>query len=90
MKTQFFSPTSSFPVANSADICTDIVHLKKKEFTSRKNRGEEMHLKCLSGIVWITQPGDLEDYILNANESLKIDRKGMAVVQAMSEAVVCW
>lgn len=49
-----------------------------------------MHLKCLSGMVWITQPGDPEDHILQANESLKITKKGMTVVQALPEAVVCW
>lgn len=90
MKTQFFSPTSTFPVGQSADTCIDVVHLKNKEFTTRKNRGEEMHLKCLSGMVWITQPGDPEDHILQANESLKITKKGMTVVQALPEAVVCW
>lgn len=89
MKTQFLSPTSSFPVAQSADICNDAVHLKNKESTRIKSHGEKLHLKCLSGIVWITQAGDPQDYILHANESLKISRKGAVVVQAMPEAVIC-
>jgi hypothetical protein len=88
MKTNFISHFI-FSGAHRA-IPHHVVPLKNKEFTTRKNRGEELNLKCLSGMVWITQPGDPEDHILQANESLKITKKGMTVVQALPEAVVCW
>ncbi|MBN1536404.1 MAG: DUF2917 domain-containing protein [Anaerolineales bacterium] len=90
MKTQILNPTSSFPVAQGADVCKDSVHLKNKEITSLKIQGERIHLKCLSGIVWITQTGDPEDHVLQANESLDISKKGEAVLQALPEAVICW
>ncbi len=90
MKTQFFTPTSSFPVTLGADKCNEVVHLHGKEIVKLNNQGDEMHLKCLGGIVWITQPGDLDDHVLQTNETLDITKKGLVLVQAMPEATVCW
>lgn len=91
MKTQFFTPTSSFPVTQGADTCNEVIHLHDKEIMSVKKHNDEIHLKCLSGNAWITLPGDPDDHILQTNESFDITTKnGLVLVQAMPEAVICW
>lgn len=38
------------------------------------------------GRVWVTRNGDIKDYIVNAGQSLAIDRVGTTLVSAMSDA----
>lgn len=44
-------------------------------------RGEK--IACLEGKLWITQPGDPTDYILEAGENFWVTRPGKIVVQAL-------
>jgi hypothetical protein len=41
-------------------------------------------LRCLSGQVWITQPGDAMDHLLAAGNDFIITRPGRVVVQALT------
>jgi hypothetical protein len=92
MKTQFFPQTSSYPLSQSANTCKDVIHLHNKEIMSLNNQGENVHLKCLSGTIWMTLPGDPNDYFLQTNETLELSlpKKGQVLIQAMPEAMVCW
>ncbi|MEZ0396760.1 MAG: DUF2917 domain-containing protein [Anaerolineales bacterium] len=47
-------------------------------------RGAE--IRCLEGVLWITQEGDLRDYILKPGETFVTDRKGKVVLQALKHA----
>lgn len=47
-------------------------------------RGSE--IRCLEGMLWITQEGDLRDYILKAGETFVTDRKGKVVLQALNHS----
>lgn len=47
-------------------------------------RGSE--IRCLEGILWITQEGDFRDYILKAGDSFRTNRKGKVVLQALNHA----
>jgi hypothetical protein len=89
MKTQFFPQTSSYPVAQGADTCHDVVSLHGKEILSLKSKGEQINLKCLGGAAWITLPGDPDDHILQMNDTFAITQKGLVLVQAMPETVIC-
>lgn len=44
-------------------------------------RGSE--IRCLEGVLWITQDGDVKDHILSAGEKFTADRKGKVVLQAL-------
>lgn len=41
---------------------------------------------CTTGILWVTQEGDPEDYMLKQGEKFVANRHGVVVVQAMTEA----
>jgi hypothetical protein len=40
---------------------------------------------CTSGVLWLTQEGDPEDYMLRSGEHFVANRHGVVVVQAMSD-----
>jgi hypothetical protein len=42
-------------------------------------------LRCLSGQVWITQPGDFMDHLLAAGREFVITRSGRVVIQALTQ-----
>ena len=50
--------------------------------------GEGLILLCLKGAVWLTQEDDARDIILTAGESFTLDRKGLAVLYALSAACI--
>lgn len=43
-------------------------------------------LSVLSGMVWITQSGSLEDILLGAGESFDIPRKGTVLAESLKDA----
>ena len=45
-------------------------------------------IECVSGIVWVTQDGDLRDIVLNAGESFRLDRSGRVLVSGLADAGV--
>lgn len=89
MKTQFFSNTHTLPAILDAEKCLEVVTLRSKEIMRLKNTGKQLRIKCLGGIAWITQPDDPEDYVLQANETLDITKKGLVLVQALPETTIC-
>jgi hypothetical protein len=49
-------------------------------------RGARVH--CRGGSVWVTQEGDRRDVVLEAGDSIEIQRDGMAVLSALRDASV--
>jgi hypothetical protein len=90
MKTNFLTHSLSVPVILGTDIRDDVVHLHAKEILELENQKGGIHLTILSGTAWVTQPGDLDDHLLQANESLDITHQGLVLIQAMPEAVLSW
>lgn len=43
-------------------------------------------VRTLAGSVWITQDGDIRDVVLEAGESIVLDRNGLALLSPMNEA----
>lgn len=46
-------------------------------------------VRVLRGNVWVTQYRDAADHVLAPGDSFRLDRPGLAVIQAMSPARVC-
>lgn len=45
-------------------------------------------VRCLRGVVWVTQAGDAADHVLAAGESWRAARAGRVGIQALSAADV--
>jgi hypothetical protein len=43
-------------------------------------------ISCLNGTLWITQEGDLKDYVVEAGQNFWVTRSGTLVVQALENA----
>lgn len=43
-------------------------------------------MQCLTGTLWLTQDGDLRDIVLEPGEGATIERDGLSVVTALSDA----
>lgn len=67
---------------NTTPVCL----AKRQGVTLTKARGSEV--RCLRGDLWITQDGDQRDIVLRAGESFTLDRRGPAMVWALSDASV--
>lgn len=64
------------------------ITLKKGDLWKTKRNSLGLYLLCREGIVWITQEGDARDIILQAGEEFRLDRPGLVIVQAFSEAKI--
>jgi hypothetical protein len=47
-------------------------------------RGDVIH--CSYGTLWITQEGDMKDYILDAGQDFWVTRSGTVIVQALDDS----
>jgi hypothetical protein len=64
-----------------------VIELERREMVPVEDaRGGR--IVCLRGRIWITEYGSTGDIVLEAGESYKISRKGVAVVQALRDARV--
>jgi hypothetical protein len=50
--------------------------------------GRGVRVVCLSGALWITQEHSTEDVILEAGQSILIDRPGLTLVTAMTQSTL--
>lgn len=55
--------------------------LAKDQLLALPDRRATLH--CLTGALWLTRDGDIEDHVLNPGQSLAIRRGDSAVVQAL-------
>lgn len=52
----------------------------------RIESGKGLLLQCLSGTLWLTQDNDLRDIVLGPGEEATIERDGLSIVFALSDA----
>ena len=64
---------------------TDITLDKFGLWNIEGNRSGEM-ISCLSGSLWITQEGDLRDYVLEPGQEFWVTRAGTVIVQALEKS----
>jgi Protein of unknown function (DUF2917) len=69
------------------DMKRVVIELERREMVPVEDaRGGR--IVCLRGRIWITEYGSTGDIVLEAGESYKISREGVAVVQALRDARV--
>lgn len=47
-----------------------------------------LRISCVEGVLWITQVNDFHDHILISGEKFVINRKGLVIVSAFTDAYV--
>jgi hypothetical protein len=57
------------------------LYLKARDILDIHN-GEGLVVKCLRGVLWITQSNDTDDIVIRAGQSFVLDRPGLALVSA--------
>ncbi len=65
----------------------DIV-LKNGEIVCIDGDARNLSIACQAGTLWITQTGDMNDYIIASGADFKINRKGKIAVTALDDARV--
>ncbi len=66
-------------------LYTDITLLKYKIWSIEGNRRGDV-ISCQNGTLWVTQEGDLKDYVVEAGKSFWVTKPGTVIVQALSDA----
>lgn len=62
------------------------LHLSAQETTRLSGVDAGDAIVSTQGILWITQEGDLQDYMLHKGERFVAEKRGVVVVQAMTDA----
>lgn len=52
------------------------------------NDAQDLEIELLSGSLWFTQEGDIEDYVLGPGQKFKVRRQGATVVHALKESSI--
>jgi len=64
---------------------TEVTLAKHKMWSIEGDRRGDV-VSCKSGTLWITQEGDLKDYILEAGRDFWVTKPGTIVVQALDDS----
>lgn len=64
---------------------TEITLPKHKMWTIDGDRRGDV-ISCVSGTLWITQQGDLKDYVVETGRNFWVTRPGSVVVQALDDS----
>jgi hypothetical protein len=64
-----------------------VIELPRREIVPIE-RARGSRIACLCGRIWITEHSATGDIVLEAGESYEISREGVAVVQALRDALV--
>ncbi len=82
-------------VPHSKVLCLEMkVNAERSHEIVLANRGvytlarepSSIRVRCLEGNLWITQEGDLDDYILTPGQELSVRRPGKLVMQGIPAA----
>ena len=88
----FAAAPAAAPATDATEFHTGM-HVPAIERALAKNQllalpAEDLTLTCLSGELWLTRDGDIEDYILGAGRSFTVRRGDQAAVQALQPSRV--
>jgi len=61
------------------------LHLDKNAFFRMERIRPGSELSCEKGILWVTQSGDLRDYLLTPGQNLVLRKHGKVLIEALRE-----
>lgn len=77
-----------FVFTNVNPLPDRIVDLEAGQSWALKGRRRQQTLLCLEGSLWITQEGDIHDYVLEAGDAFLVTLPGLVLVRALKPARV--
>jgi hypothetical protein len=66
------------------------VKLTRNQLRALRGDNRKVRIRCLEGLIWITQKGDDEDYLLQDGHEFTITRRGEVVLQGLPAARACF
>ena len=60
----------------------------ENEASVRVKTGTAVEIACVSGVLWVTQEGDVRDMFLAPGESLRLAGRGLTIVTALEPSLV--
>jgi hypothetical protein len=70
---------------NKIKFNTDITLNKYGLWTMEGDRRGDV-ISCTNGTIWVTQEGDMRDYILDRGQDFWVTRRGTLILQALENA----
>ena len=62
------------------------IRMQRRDYQRMSSVKPGSTLFCDTGILWVTQAGDYQDYVLYPGQAMKISKRGKVLVQAMRDA----
>jgi hypothetical protein len=63
-----------------------LITLNSGELYPFNGNSRGTQILCQKGRLWVTQEGDLEDYILLAGDSFQVTQRGKVLIESLCEA----
>jgi hypothetical protein len=64
----------------------EIIDLDADQGWALKGRRRQQTIYCLKGSIWVTQEGDIRDYILGEGDAFLVTLPGLVLVRALKPA----
>jgi hypothetical protein len=78
-----------FTIQNTAPVPRRLQLRRDDLWKFQLRRGGSLPIQCVQGSIWITREGSPRDVVLPAGERYQVDGKGLVVVSAIRDAIVC-
>ena len=75
-------------IENKPEWETTEIQLKANSLFRIDVDGKEIKILCVTGSIWVTQEGDANDHILKYGEEFAITKKGIVLLQSLSDVAI--
>jgi hypothetical protein len=62
------------------------IRMHRRDFQSMQEVKPGATLFCDTGILWVTQAGDRQDYVLTPGQKMTVTKRGRVVIEAIRDA----
>lgn len=62
------------------------IRMQRSDYQSMRTVKPGSTLFCDTGILWVTQAGDRQDYVLMPGQKMTVTKKGKVLIEAMRDA----
>lgn len=56
----------------------------------RLRRGQGVRIACVSGLLWMTQEGDPDDWFIAAGRTMTVSAPGLTLIEALEPSIVAF